>query len=67
MKLFMIDTMITRKAKDIKKLPDYETYDYFTEQYKWLDQVRAQTCNQKSVGPFRLVTEDFRTVRSKDP
>ena len=39
----MIDTMITRKAKDIKKLPDYETYDYFTEQYKWLDQVRTQT------------------------
>ena len=43
MKIFMIDTMITRKAKEIQKLPDYETYDYFTEQYKWLDQVRTQT------------------------
>ena len=55
----MIDTMITRKAKDIKKLPDYETYDYFTEQYKWLDQVRTQTCNRKSVEPSndRRVTE----------
>ena len=63
MKLFMIDTMITRKAKDIKKLPDYETYDYFTEQYKWLDQVRTQTCNQKSGRPFCRVTE----VRSKYP
>ena len=48
----MIDTMITRKAKDIKKLPDYETYDYFTEQYKWLDQVRAQTCNQSLYDHF---------------
>ena len=65
MKLFMIDTMITRKAKDIKKLPDYETYDYFTEQYKWLDQVRTQTCNRKSVesSDDRRVTE----VQSKYP
>ena len=38
----MIDTMITRKASEIKKLPNYDTYDYFTEQYKWLDQDRTQ-------------------------
>ena len=46
----MIDTMITRKAKEIQKLPDYETYDYFTEQYKWLDQVRTQTCPNNNGG-----------------
>jgi len=38
LKIFMIDTQIMRKDKDAKKLPDYETYDYFTEQQKWLDQ-----------------------------
>ena len=46
MKIFMIDTMITRKAKEIQKLPNYDTYDYFTEQYKWLDQVRTQNKHQ---------------------
>ena len=41
MKLFVIDTMITRKASEIEKLPNSDTYDYFTEQYKWLDQETA--------------------------
>ena len=43
LKIFMIDTQIMRKDTDAKKLPDYETYDYFTEQQKWLDQVRTHT------------------------
>lgn len=51
MKIFMIDTMITRKASEIKKLPNYDTYDYFTEQYKWLDKVRTQNCFPTELAP----------------